>query len=164
MSAAIRWKTGYRSPIKAETAVKALHRLESRYQGRVSPSQIVDAARSKRSVLHSVFDWDDVTAAESWRREEARTMVNHLVYVDAETEKVAPAFVSVIVGNGDASRGYASVERVMAEPDLRAQAIEAAFLGLASWERRYAHLSEFVLVTDAIRETQQQIENREPTA
>jgi hypothetical protein len=43
--------------------------------GRLTPEIVVDEARSTSHPLHAHFDWDDNSAAESWRREQARQLI-----------------------------------------------------------------------------------------
>lgn len=46
--------------------------------GKLNPSLIVEKARDKKSVLHSFFDWDDKSAADSYRRQEASILLRHI--------------------------------------------------------------------------------------
>ena len=51
-----------------------------------TPEQIVDFARDENTELHKCFQWDDSIAAESWRKQQARQIVQSLVVV-VETEE-----------------------------------------------------------------------------
>ncbi len=44
-------------------------------RGRLTPEQVVDAARSSKSALHKCFTWDDSEAAHKWRIDEARELI-----------------------------------------------------------------------------------------
>ena len=44
-----------------------------------TPKQIVEKARNESTELHKCFDWDDTTAAEKWRIQQARQVVCCLV-------------------------------------------------------------------------------------
>lgn len=39
------------------------------------PSNVVRAAQNPTSVLHHLFEWDDVKAARQWRLEQARRLI-----------------------------------------------------------------------------------------
>lgn len=43
--------------------------------GSLTPEMVVDEARDPDSPLHDRFEWDDVVAAEKWRREQAHELI-----------------------------------------------------------------------------------------
>jgi hypothetical protein len=51
--------------------------LESR-SGKLSPLDVVEAARAKDSPIHGCFDWDDTEAANKWRLEQARELIRRV--------------------------------------------------------------------------------------
>lgn len=110
----------------------------------VTPAEIVDAARPKRSPIHNAFTWDDQVAAERWRLDEARHLVQHLVVSvpwEDGTETRVRAFHSVTVAgedeDGPLSRGYVSGEVVWSSPELTDQVVTRAFRELRGWTDRY---------------------------
>lgn len=46
--------------------------------GRLTPNEVVDAARSEKSPLHDLFCWDNDTAAELYRVEQAREVIRRV--------------------------------------------------------------------------------------
>jgi hypothetical protein len=60
-----------------EEAIEAIKELEDRY-GRLTPEQVVDEAKDAKSPLHQFFDWDDSSAALSWRIEQARELIRRV--------------------------------------------------------------------------------------
>lgn len=62
--------------------------------GDVTPSQVVDAARSTNSPLHSYFEWDDKVAANKFRADQADDMIRsvRVKYVSSGRERVARAY------------------------------------------------------------------------
>jgi hypothetical protein len=58
----------------SEKAAAELRRLEDN-QGKLTPQQVIEAARNEKSALHQCFTWDDGEAAERWRMEEAREII-----------------------------------------------------------------------------------------
>lgn len=58
-------------------AIAEIKALEDR-SGRLTPEQVVDAARSPSSAIHECFEWDDSTAAEKYRVEQARDLLKRV--------------------------------------------------------------------------------------
>lgn len=163
-----RWKAGYNFKTPAPEAAQEVQQIASRNDGLATPRLVVAAARPKRALLHDEFTWDDTKAAESWRVQEARRLLNHLVIVEVTggvEREVAPAFVSVAVGGDDESptRGYVSVDAVLGDPELRQQAVFEALRGLEAWKRRYKHLSELKLIFKAVDQVFGQVAQRDGT-
>lgn len=61
-------------------AIAAITSLENR-RGRLTPGQVVEAARPEDSILHGYFEWEDSIAAESWRRVQARELIKRVKIV-----------------------------------------------------------------------------------
>lgn len=59
----------------ADAIQAELQRLFDANNGRLTPEQVVDAARSPASPLHARFDWSDADAAAKWRLEQARGLI-----------------------------------------------------------------------------------------
>lgn len=52
--------------------------------GQLTPALVVDAARDPKSVLHSLFEWDNTVAGERYREYQARTLISKVHYIDVE--------------------------------------------------------------------------------
>lgn len=120
------WKKDAAGPtgkVKAKDAGKIIKRLEKKHGG-ATPTAIVDEARPDDSPIHPWFEWDDSAAAEKYRQEQARSMVQQIVVVcesEGEGEPIeCRAFVTVKEGN---CRHYASTARVLGDDELRQQVI-----------------------------------------
>ena len=57
-----------------EQAIGELNALAGR-TGKLTPEQVVEAAKNPKSPLHDCFTWDNNAAAEKWRIEEARELI-----------------------------------------------------------------------------------------
>jgi len=53
-----------------------LTRILDEHGDHVSPREIVEEASAPGNPLHGYFDWNNRTAAESWRAQQARSLVN----------------------------------------------------------------------------------------
>ena len=113
----------------------------------VTPDDVVDAARDTSSPLHRLFEWDDTLAAVRWRRQEARSVLNHLAVVvkmpDGNLEPIR-AFHSVDVETDDTTaRRYVHVSVVKSRPDIADNVVDRARGELESWRNRYRGYREF---------------------
>jgi len=113
--------------------------------GGVCPAwAMVDEARLSSSPLHPMFEWNDWTAAEAYRREQARHHIRELRIVPDEAgEEPLQAFVHVIrVESDGVVEGYRLTSLVVESQGEYEQVLTEAKAGLVSWQRRYRHLSE----------------------
>lgn len=118
----------------------ALGRVLESLGQHVTPAQVVESARSVRSPIHGMFEWDNTAAAEQYRLWQARSHVNHLEICietpdgDIETR----AYHSVVIVNADDRvRGYSHMSDVRNSPALADQVIAKALRELDGWQQRY---------------------------
>lgn len=105
-----------------------LKAISSKNNGRLTPKDVVDAARPPSSPLHPFFEWDDETAAESWRIETARELIRS-VRVEIVTEDVtlrAYEYIRDPFMKGNEA-GYVSIGKVKTSRELTREVIEAEF-------------------------------------
>ena len=125
----------------SETLI-ALEDIESTY-GTVQPETVVEVARDPKHVLHKHFDWDNTSAADKYRLQQARALIaNYKITVtydhpSNEIKKVKiPAMVQPVK-----EKGYVSVEVAMNDTDQRAQVV-------AMYKTRFRNLSDRVTAFD----------------
>jgi hypothetical protein len=109
---------GRMSAEKREAIRKRLAELERAGGGRLTPDAVVADARNPDSVLHDQFDWDDETAAERFRVEQARELITSIIVV----KKVEDRNVMVVNYVRDPSaagkeQGYISIGSVRRTPE-----------------------------------------------
>lgn len=124
--------------------------------GVLTPEAVVDFARPKTSPLHSRFDWSDTSAARKYRIWQARQLISVVVnyYEPKKGERLSVrAFVSLTGDRRDG--GYRDVNVVMADKDMRKQALADALNELALFKAKYAALTELAMVFAAIRKVKQ---------
>jgi hypothetical protein len=142
-----RWAEGSRKPVKLAAALGAtLDALRSK-RGTFGARDVVKAARSKSSPIHSLFEWSDARAAEMFREEQARDYVRSLVVVIEHNGEELAMPVAVSFGPGE---GYTSTEVAMSSTQLRARLIQQALDEAESWRDRYRHLKELATIFEAI--------------
>lgn len=125
-----------------EDIAKEVLRIQQR-DGVCTPQAFVDQARDETSPLHVLFDWDDQTEAEMWRRHKARTIIGRVKVTLKNGAVRTPAHVSVtIVHSGERKRGYVPIEVAMSDDELRDQVFRDARAGLTGWRNRLAAFSQ----------------------
>jgi hypothetical protein len=104
--------------------------------GFLRPSDVVDFARDKQTVIHRYFEWDDSEAAEKYRLAQAQSLIRVAVIVSEETSEKVRAFVS-LSDDRKTGKGYRSIIEVMADKDLSERLLEDAKQELISFTRKY---------------------------
>lgn len=150
---AYKWKPGARVKINAKVAGAELERLRTQRNGRLTPADVLEAAKAKSSPLHKAFEWDDTEAARKFRLEQASYLIRSIEVVVIATKGKAQqpttvrAFVNV---RRDQDRSYTSIGHAMSDKDLREQVVAQAWKELQDWRNRYEKLSEFSKVFGVI--------------
>lgn len=129
-----------------------LAKISAKAGGRLTPKDVVEAAKDNRNVLHKHFDWVDKIAAEKWRISQAQDLVRaiHIENVDTESG-VARAFFSI---NDKDGTSYRALDEVLSSADLQSKVLAAAERDLLAFEQRYRNLTD---ICDLIREARHQI-------
>lgn len=73
--------------------------------GLLVPTEVVAAARSKKSPLNPKFTWDDSEAGQKWREQEARNLIRVHVRYEPIVERKTRVYVSVPTDRTDGG-GY----------------------------------------------------------
>ena len=145
-----KWK--YPMAVSAEAAGKELEKMEQKH-GHISPEIVLDESRSKKAVLHGLFEWDDKKAAEKYRLTQAGGIIRNLVVVLDEQKSQEPvrAYVNV-VPEQPARRGeFINIASAMMNESTRELTLEQAKRELKEFEKKYSNLSELADVFAAIR-------------
>lgn len=114
-------------------------------RGELTPQVLVDEARPKTHPLHDRFLWDNVEAAEAWRRVQAHELIRsvRIVYQEAnETrpEKTIRAFQAV---QSETGYQYEPVEAIAADPFKRALLLQTMEREWRAMKDRYETFDEF---------------------
>lgn len=158
------WAAGCRITKKtAEPQVvgELLDAVQHEHGGRITAKIVVESARPIDSPLHPLFEWDDATAAERYREEQARHVLNSIRIVQPRIDPRKPtplirAYVNLEEDiNGEKQRCYVPIARVLTDDDLMRQALQRAADELRAFEERY---SEFEAIAAAVRMAREKIE------
>ena len=120
---------------------KELIRIRAEHKA-LTPRAVVADAAHPSSPLHKYFDWDDTSAAQKYRLEQASSLIGAcrvLVTLKSGDEKMVPKFVNVVVKD---VRQYLPREQVAKSANLSLQVVQSAREALESWESRYHTIVE----------------------
>lgn len=95
--------------IDVDLAVKEFEKIEQKY-GALTPANIVESAKSRKSILHPAFEWDDTIAAEKFRLQQARIIINNvevIIVSDSGTTEIA---VFEMVNVEESGRQYKHIQ------------------------------------------------------
>ncbi len=117
-----KFKSRNGSPFLKKDTQKVGEELESiKSKENLTPFNIVERARNKKSILNKYFEWDDSEAAEKYRLQQARNIVNHVIEIvvikgNRVEEK---AYFNVITKNKEST--YVSLTEVIKTPEYKKQ-------------------------------------------
>lgn len=151
---------GQKSIVTNPETVEALQEVYRAKGGLMKPLDVVEAARPETSPLHKHFEWDDSVAAERFRIEQARTLLQK-VYVRIENPdgkgRMAQVFVSLSTDR-EQSGGYRAMVDVLSDADMKNQLIRDALVDMQIFEDRYKTLRELSSVFTVMRENRATLE------
>jgi hypothetical protein len=140
------------------SVVDELKRLAATNGGELRPIDVVTAARSPESPLHTHFDWDDSDAADKWRLHQARLLIRVVVaYEPVADGRNIPhrVFVSLTPHREDGT-GYRLTTDVLSDPDLRRQLLTDARAEMKRFTQKYKQLDELALVFAAMESIEEE--------
>lgn len=144
MKTKYQWKDkAGRVNLTAQTVGDELEAIRKANGGRLTSESVLKSAVSRKSKLHSAFEWNNNKAGYLYRLEQAAYLIRSIevvVEVTKGKKKRLRAFVSVVQ---DEERAYTSLAEAMEDDDLQAQVLAKAWAELQGWRKRYSDLSEF---------------------
>lgn len=108
-------------PVQAQTAGEEIERIYQK-RGQCDAADVVDESRPESAVLHPCFEWSDLVAAELWREQQARSIINCIVTV-SETKKGETVEVRAFPHVADT---YRPLSVVLESKDMEAEMRETA--------------------------------------
>lgn len=131
------WKTGgYNYKADANKIGHEIEKIEIK-----TPEEIVNYARNEKTELHKVFEWDDKTASELYRKQQATGVLNSLVYVVRKDVNDIPKEIKAFV-NTKKNEEYKPIEVVVSSPTEYNRLLEKAIRELKSTRKKYDGLEE----------------------
>lgn len=142
------WKSGARIAADPQVAGNMCKRLE--LEGRLTAKDLLDENRPEDAPLHNEFEWNDGIAAENWREQQARNIINSLIICPEKSEPVRGFFKIERADNK-----YQSVEAILQNEDSTQKLFDTACAELNAIKKKYASIQSLVTVWKAIDAIQQ---------
>lgn len=145
----------YNKKVNPEIVYQELDRINKKYKG-LKPQIVVDEAEPENAPLHPAFEWDNATAGNEWRKQQARNLI-HGVRVSVNEKPPERVFVS-IKDDDTRESTYYPISQVVLVPEMRAKMMAACMVELVAIKAKYKELSdaiEFSQVFNAITALEQ---------
>ena len=114
---------------------------------KISAEELLDRARNENTELHKCFEWDNNKAAEKYRLQQARQVLNSLVFIPVETSEQP-----VRVFSYTTETKYKPTIQMVRNMDEYTLLLAQAKRELDAFKIKYKTLKELKGVFDAIEE------------
>ncbi len=119
-----------------EIEKKLLTQIAKRNGGRLMVDDVLAEAKSGSSPLHRHFEWDDTEAAEQYRRQQARALIQRCRIQLVETEPVQiRAFVSLPTDRENGG-GYRLITEVAGDTYLKEEMLRDIRMTITRWTQK----------------------------
>ncbi len=113
-----------------------LMQIARRNGGVLKVDDVLEEAKSENSPLHKHFEWDDTAAADKYRRDQARYLIQKCKITLIENEPVSiRAFVS-LPSDRDSGGGYRLTSEVVTDERRREELLHDIRLTIARWTQK----------------------------
>lgn len=137
------------APFNSKMAPRIGAELE-RLGDHLTPDEVVEAARNKKSALNKLIDWNNASAADSWRRQQARMILNHLnvvVIIDGKPREIRAFYSQPVIVQEQtddlkerSERRYIHIQVAKRSSDVARNIVDIAKEDLEAWRKRYQDL------------------------
>lgn len=151
---AYRW--GQRAySVSADVAGRVMEDLEN--GPGLTAKNLVDVSRPEDAPLHSVFEWNDSTAAELYRENQARRLIASIEIVREDVPEVEVEEKPVMIRAFHALRteeteGYEHIQHIMSDEEKRNRLLELAKRDMNIFKEKYKELKELSKVFESMDE------------
>ena len=112
-----------------------------------TPEEVLNKARNEESELHKCFEWNDEIAGEKWRLQQARQVLNMLVFRPKERPDTP-----VRVFSYTKETNYKPTIQMVVNLDEYQELLKRAKFELQAFKNKYKTLSELKGIFDLIEE------------
>lgn len=119
----------------------------------VSAESVLNKARNRNSALHDFFEWDDTTAGEQWRLQQARILINEVKITVGDEIISRYENVSIKTMDGSNERIYKPLIEILSNEDYRKQIVLRALNHQKYWADQYKQYSELKPIISSIKKT-----------
>lgn len=115
---------------------KLLTKMARQNGGVLKVEDVLEEARDESSPLHKHFEWDDSEAADQYRRQQARSLIQRCKVVLIDTQPIEiRAFVSLPTDR-ESGGGYRLTSDVVSDERLKAELMRDLQLTIARWTQK----------------------------
>lgn len=140
---------GPQRAVDATTVGQHIEKLQQKY-GEVTPDIFLESARSEKSKIHKLFEWDDTKAAEKYRKWQATNIICALKVTVIE-EDHTPIITRAFVTTEERSTGYVHIRDAMSDEEKRESVIAQAKRDAQWYMDKYESLEELASVIEAMK-------------
>lgn len=113
-----------------------LTQMARQKNGMLLIDDVLEEAKDENSILHKHFEWDDSEAADQYRRQQARALIQKCRIQLVETEAVQiRAFVSLPTDR-NAGGGYRLTSEVVSDANMKEELLHDIRLTISRWTRK----------------------------
>ena len=144
----------------AEVAGAVCQQLTKTKDG-LTPKTLVDVSRPENAPLHREFEWNNDTAAEKYREEQAKKIIRNVVIVEVEEKQneknnivriVDKPMDRGFVSTGENNHQYVSLATALSNNTWRDNLLESAKRDMRSFTVKYGRLQELARIIDDIND------------
>jgi len=155
------WK--YNIPANAQRVGSELEAIYEEH-GKLTPPLIVEDARNDERETHKLIEWDEATAAEKYRLEQARYIMRNIIVVQStpnleepkEEQKIIKFRAFENVETEEQERYFMPMQVAVSREDTRNYMLKQAMMALQSFRQKYGMITDLAAVIDAIDALEQQ--------
>lgn len=113
-----------------------LTRMARRNGGVLLVEDVLKEAQNEDSILHKHFEWDDSEAADQYRRQQARALIQRCKIQMVESEPVEiRAFVSLPTDRSNGG-GYRLTSEVVGDEYMKSELLHDIRLTISRWNKK----------------------------
>jgi hypothetical protein len=115
----------------------------------MTAAEVLDLAKSKNSLIHDYFEWNDSKAAHRYRIKQAEGLIRYCV-VEEQGVEIREYVTPVIVDEEEGTRKYVHINKARRSPHLWKQVVDNAMREATAWRDRYEVYKELAPIRSAI--------------
>lgn len=137
--------------ITNKEVIGALRNIAKAHDGFLRAEDVVEAARTDASPLHSYFTWEDTEAAQHWRLFEAQRLIRVVVAVIPGITKDPVRVFMSLKSDRTPIGGYRTSVEILSNAQMREQMVREALDDMQMFRERYRMLRELADVFASMR-------------
>lgn len=126
--------------------------------GSVTPERLVEVSKPKNAPLHNEFEWNDTTAAQKYREEQARQIIKNIVIIeipeDTDELKQVKCWVNsdrAFVPTDERLHKYVTIDTALSTESWKDNLLKAARRDMISFITKYRRLTELNKVIEDMK-------------